>query len=352
MDKTNLLTALRLTRPALGGELIKGLSSYHFKGNTVTAFNGMLLLRATLDFEFPITGSIEGETLFKLINGLDNEIELEAADDQLMVKSGRSKALFPIEDVDLTMLEDIEEGESHLYLPTHIMFAGGVKRCLNSVGGKGIPQEEIGIHVFVDGTECCMYSTNLTSYSRFKFPIADTKQKYQVFLPAAFAEQLLYLYNELTVPPSEIRVSSKYVRAEFANVSLRSSFYSNPVNLKLKKQVDEGIDELELVSIPEELTEAVKRSETVAGSDNTVQMRLDGDEGKLFLSTIGRKKQEFYDEVEIKEKFSGTSATLHLDVRSLKKMLPSCKEMAFGGDFLLMIGIEDYYDYVTMSRTD
>ena len=355
MDKTALLNGLKICRPAIGESLIKGLESYHITGRHIAAFNGRLLLQTELEEDFPINGSIAGETFFKLVNELDKEIELSTSDSNLIVRAGRSRTTFPVENIDTSFLSDSEEDSRRGNLPTSILFAAGLKRCMASVGGKGIPQEEVGIHVFIDSpstenpevsSECRMYATNGITYSRFVFPLEQAMPISQVFLPASFCEQLINLYSELNAEPEEIAITQKYVRARFGQVLLRHSFYANPVSWEMRGQVDKGIDEVALAPLPEDILEAIKRCEIVAGN-KPINFKCEDESAKLVLTAIGSKNQELVEELDMVYPFD---VNLNLDLKGLRKIMESCKEIGFGQDYVCLVGKEDYYNIILTTR--
>lgn len=355
MNKDNLLRSLKLCRPALGGNIIRGLDSFHFSGRKVSAFNGTLLITTELEEDFPITGSISGESFYKLVSELSKEIELVATQDgNLVVKAGRSKSTFPVETVDLEFLADSDETAARTYLPTQLLFAAGLKRCMTTVGGKGIPQDEIGVHVFVDTpsesntskSDCRMYSTNGISYSRFICPLENETPVGQIFLPAAFCENLLFMYSELDTAPDNIVASQKYIRAQFGNTAIRHSFYSNPVNWEMRGQVDSGIEDLTVVDFPKDLIDALKRVEIISG-DNSLKLHFgDPETEELYIHAQGSKNQVLEEVIPMPYPATGK---LTLDLRGLRKSMESCREIGFGPDYVLLVH-ESNYDQIIAAK--
>jgi len=345
MEKKNLLQVLKLLRPALGSNIIKGLDSYIFTGNQVSAFNGSLCMTACLDEIFPVTGAIVGEPLVKLLSELDKEIELTAPDaNTLLIKAGRSRTKFPVEQVDTSYLQDLEETTA-VNLPTQVMFAAGVKRCMTSLVGKGATLENAGIHIFIENDECRMYSTNNSTFSRFVFPLTGMSP-ISMFLPATFCEVLLAVYAELGTEPETIIATDKYIRARFGNLTVRNSFYANPVNTDLRNLIDAGVTDVAIVDLPKALSEAIKHSEVIT-NEGVVSVSWIGEQGKMFINAQGSKSQELVEEIELA--YPGTGE-LKFDIKNLRKVMDTCKEIGFGDDYMLLIGAEKYFDHVVMSR--
>lgn len=349
MNKENLYSALKLAKPALGNtNLIPGLDCFFFEGRKITSFNGSLEVITEVDEDLPVRGAIQGEILFKMVHELDKEIELSSpAPDTLVLKAGRSKTQYPVKDINTDFLKDVEETGSKVNLPTSILFAAGIKRCMTSMGGKGQETQEIGIHVFLEGNECKMYSTNGQTFSRFAFPMENAVETNKVFLPAAFCEQLLYLYGEIGVAPIEITVSEKYVRAQFEKTSLRSSFYANPVNGDLRTVIDEGVEAVSLVDLPKDFSDAVKRSDIIANGTSILLEYGDAETSKVYITAQGQGKQESFEEVELPYPSTGS---LNIDVKNVRKVIDSCKSIGFGDDYIVLVGQEEFFDHVIMGR--
>jgi DNA polymerase III sliding clamp (beta) subunit (PCNA family) len=347
MNRDNLLEALKICKPALGNSsLIPGLDAYHFQGKRVTAFNGSLLVSTELETDFPIVGSIIGDTLFKLVSELDKDIEITIpTTTSIMVKSGRSKTTFPVSQIDPVFLEAAEEHEGEIHLPTSVLFASGLKRCLQSVSTKSSMSDEVGINVFIENGECRMYSSNGVLFSRFVFPLEGGNfPDIQIFLPAAFCEQLLYLYSELRIEPSEITITDKYIRALFGNVYLRCSFYSSPVKMEVRQLIDDGLEVIPTVPLPKELSETIKRSEIIAG--NAV-VTLNYDHDKVVATAKGRGSQELKEEVDLPYPLEGS---ITIDVRNTKRLLDSSKAIGFTNKFIVLVGHEGYYNQIIAGK--
>ena len=354
MKKKNLLASLKLVRPALGNSnLIPGLDCFHIKTNMISAFNGSLFLSTILDDEnkLPVNGSITGDIFYKLINELGEDIELEATDfpshmeNFLTVKSGKSKTSFPINHIDQTFLERVEEDVVPTSLPTSVLFAAGLKRCLSSMGGKGTLTPEAGVSVFIENEQCRMYSNNGVFFSRFQFPLEGNTDKIEVFLPAAFCEQLLFLYSELGREPLSILITEKYVLADFSTTLLRSSFYSNPVDIETSSLLDSKLEEISTVPLPKDVAEAIKRSEIIS-SDGSVELDF-GLEEKLVVTANGKGSQQIVEEISLPYP---TQGSIKVDVKNLKKALDTSKSIGLSDSFITLIGAEDYYNQLIMGK--
>jgi DNA polymerase III sliding clamp (beta) subunit (PCNA family) len=354
MKKKNLLSALKLVRPALGNpNLIPGLDSFHIKNNLISAFNGSLFLSTIVeeDPQLPIVGSIVGDTFYKLINELGEDITMEATDfpppmeNLLHIKSGKSKTSFPISQIDLSFLEKIPENTVATSLPTSVLFAAGLKRCLSSMGGKGTLTAEAGVSVFIENGKCRMYSNNGIYFSRFVFPLEENTDKIEVFLPAAFCEQLLFLYSELGREPLTISVGEKYVIADFSTTLLRSSFYANPVDTETCGLFDHHVEKISTVPLPKEISEAIKRSEIISG-DGSVELDF-GLEDKLVVTANGKGSQQLVEEIDLPYPEQGS---IKIDVRNFKKALDTSKSIGISDSFIVLIGAEDYYNQLIMGK--
>lgn len=355
MKKKTLLSALKLIRPALGNSnLIPGLDCFHIKDNTISAFNGGLYMSTIIEEEElkNVKGSVTGESFFKLVSALGEDITLELTDfpapmeNLLTVKSGKSKTSFPNVQMDLSFTEKApEESTTTTSLPTSVLFAAGLKRCLASMGGKGTLTAEAGISVFIENNTCRMYSNNGISFSRFVFPLQNPTEDLQVFLPAAFCEQLLFLYSELGREPLTITITEKYVLADFSSTMLRSSFHANPVDIESCKTLDVCIEKIPTVPLSKEISEAVLRSEIIT-ADGTIDMDY-GLGDKLIITAGGKGSQQLVEEIDLPYPAQGS---IKIEVRGFKKALDTSKQIGMDNSFIVLIGAEDYYNHLIVGR--
>lgn len=347
MDKTNLKTALKLTTPALGSRnLIPGLECFHFTSDRVTTFNGSIALSAPLGFTFPVTGSIIGETFLKFINDLDKEFELGSSDsDSLIVNYGKSKTEFAVQAIDTVYLNDIEESGEKTLLPTSVLFATGLKRCMLSIGGsKG---GEAGIYLFIKDNECRMYSSTGFTASRFVFPIEEFPDT-EIFLPGAFCELLIFLYDVLNREPTEVCVTEKYIRATFGDVTIRSGFYANPVNTELAAMLDDCIAEVPLVDLPVAFKESLKRSEIIAGEKEQISVSYGMENNStVYIDAKGTSGQKLNDLIELVYPLDGS---LNINIKHIRKVIESCNQIGFNPNYLVVEGVEGYFDYMVSAR--
>ena len=348
MDKTNLKTALKLTMPALGSRtLLPGTDCFHVTPDRITTFNGSIALSAPFGFTFPVTGAIPGETFLKFINDLDKEFELTSnSPDSLVINYGKSKTEFSVQAIDTAYLNDVEEDSSKTYLPTNVLFAAGLKRCMLSIGGsKG---GEAGIYLFIKDDECRMYSSTGFTASRFVFPIENFPETLQIFLPAAFCELLIYLYDVLNREPTEVCVTEKYIRATFGDVTLRSGFYANPVNTELASMLDDCIAEVPLVELPIAFKESLKRAEIIAGDKEEVLISYGTDNNStVHVDTKGVSGQKLNDLIDLSYPLDGS---LNINIRHLHKIIEGCDQIGFNSNYLVVEGKEGYFDYMVSAR--
>ena len=352
MNKISLEKALKLTTPALGNKnLIPGLDCFHFSGDRVTAFNGSIALSAPLGFTFPVSGAISGETFLKFVNGLDSEIELlsENPNSISIIYDNGSKTEFTVQAIDTTYLNDVEESGDKNLLPANMLFAAGLKRCMLSIGNN--TGGEAGIYLFIENDECRMYSSNGYNASRFIFPIEGFVGRTEVYLPVVFCELLVFLYDQLNREPTEVCVTEKYIRASFGDVTLRSGFYSNPVNTELTTMVDECIAEVPLVEIPKAFKESMKRSEIITTKDSIVSISYGMENNStVYVDAKGGKggsESKLKDVISLPYPMEGS---LNIDVRNIRKPIESCGQIGFNPNYIVIEGIEGYFDYMVSAK--
>src|SRR6185312_1129483 len=137
MDKSSLVQALKLAKPALGvSTLIAGVDCFFFDKNKVTAYNGSLAIVSDLGFDFPVTGWINGNTFFKLLNELGNDVSLSVSghgeNRTLLVKSGSTRAQFPALALNGALFNPTASSSRDTILPRSALFLNGIKKCMFS----------------------------------------------------------------------------------------------------------------------------------------------------------------------------------------------------------------------------
>lgn len=329
MNKTNLLKALKICRPALGqNSIIRGIDCYYFNKNKVTAFNGALAIIADLDFEFPVAGNISGDKFFKYLNELGDEIEIKPTDDNrnIVIHCGRSKTKFAISTSDVVYFTEPEQSVTDLQLPTSELFVDGFKKCMVSIGRNAV-FEDAGISLFLDPTKCEMYSTNKVTISEYSFIDESITSQTNTFLPAAFCEVFAFLKDELGTP-TELTISNDFIRAKFPTVILYSSFYSTTVKQDIQ-EFYKKCSTIPLISIPEGLENVLKRCEIIVGQNPTIEITYTGKE----LNINAGVETELADSIEMEYSSSGT---INVDVKVLKKLIEGCDSIGLNNNFILL----------------
>jgi hypothetical protein len=356
MNKTSLLTALRLSKPALGaGALISGLDCYYFSHDEVTAYNGALGIVANIGFEFPCQGYIAGAPFYKLFNELEGEISLAVSrsgeTNTVLVKSGSTRATFPCLALNGVLWDPAERSRDDVQLPKSAMFLSGIKKCLVSLSAKGMSAEEAGIHLFIEEGNCELFSMSTNSISKYGFSLEaageDTRvlpAKLSLLLPAAFCEITSYLFTELLSCPDEMSAGAE-IRALFPKIGLYSSFFSASAQTKVKATFESYALDTPLIPVPKGLTDALKRAETVVGS-----LPIEVTYGpKLTLRAFGGAGVG--EVIETLEAPYPSDGKVKIEAEQLRKALVNCASLGFGSDYMMLEGADRSFIHIIAGVT-
>lgn len=164
-----MLNVLQMCRPALAKkEIIEEAVRFIFTGDVVTAFNDELCVIHPFETDFQC--SVNGEELFKILDGIKEEVvNITVEEDQMRVKSKRTRAgLSTIvgekERVDklIKKLQDATVGKGFWRrLPTN--FIEGIVLCMFSAS----KDMTTGVRCCVAAKDDKIYSTDSVRISRF-----------------------------------------------------------------------------------------------------------------------------------------------------------------------------------------
>ena len=345
MTKDKLLNALKLCHPALGdNSVVPGLDCYYFIDKQVVAYNGVLRIAVNLDEELPFSGWIQGDPLFKVLNSLDKDITLSIENDNtLIVKSGRSKASFPIQQSEKKIFEEPDIANLITELPNTLLFNTALTRCMISVPMKDNTQEA-GMYLFKSGSEYKLYASNKLTVSSYEFNFDNEWDDVELFLPALFCEQYNNTHAAIKEETTAILVGSEYIQVDFPSCRMHCAFYSNAVKGDLKNAVDTAVADVEIVATPSDLSGALKRAEVVSPFI-TLYFGYTDDEDKpiLELTADGRGKQHFNETIEMAY---ATEGKVTVDVKSLRKLVDNCNEVGFCKDFMMLNGNDNCFTHI------
>lgn len=350
MDKTAILKQLKLAAPALGqSNLIAGLDCFHFEKDVVSAFNGSLAVTTKLPEPFPVNGWISGDTFVRVLNEMPEPIALsvDPKDNSLTVRSLSSKVVFPVAAIEHELFTAPPPEADDIKLPISGVFLNGIKRCLASLG-KAVGVSEVGVSLFINDGKCEMFSSNGVTYSKYAFNLTeedkDAARTATVFLPAAFCENLSYLFAELLTCPDEIAISRSHIRALFPTVSLYSSFYASPVKSGIKSIFNSTFADTKLVPIPKGLVEAIRRVDVINSTTSSFDTQMHyGPKLVLMASGVG----EIVETLDLDYPSEGV---LIVDVRNLQKVLDQCASIGFGKDCVALMGSDPYFSHIISAK--
>jgi hypothetical protein len=120
--KQELLTALEIVKPGLGSNLlIEQISSFAFLDGRVITYNDEISISHPVE-GINFSGAIKAEEMYKLLEKLTTEeVELEMKGNEIILKSYKSKAGFPIQAEIKLPIQEIEKATKWYVLPTNYL---------------------------------------------------------------------------------------------------------------------------------------------------------------------------------------------------------------------------------------
>lgn len=124
MQKVTLLKALQLVKPGLASkEMIEQSTSFAFMDNRIVTYNDEISISHPIP-DLGIQGAIKADKLYGFLDKLTkDEIEIQSDGNQLIVKSGRSKAGLAIQQEIRLPLEEIPEVDKWTPVPDKLLDA-------------------------------------------------------------------------------------------------------------------------------------------------------------------------------------------------------------------------------------
>ena len=129
VNKTELQEALSKVKPGLANkDIIEQATSFSFMGNRVVTYNDEISISHPVK-GLDVTGAVKAQALYEFLNKIKkDEIEIEWEENQVLIKSGRSKAGLILEqEIKIPIDEEIGEIGKWKKLPEN--FVDALKFC-------------------------------------------------------------------------------------------------------------------------------------------------------------------------------------------------------------------------------
>lgn len=194
MNRKQLLDALSVVRPALAStSLIQVFTHLCFSEKEVTAYNDQIGISVPLRAGF--SGAVPGGTLLSMLGASKaKDVELEASEEELLVKAGGAKIKLPLLPTDAFLFEMPEAAKGDVLPVNGKEFVAAILGCLRSVSPDTSVPDQLGVTLIPKKKSIDMYSINGASMSRASVSLSGTQSlSRRVCVSAPFCEQLVRL---------------------------------------------------------------------------------------------------------------------------------------------------------------
>lgn len=330
MKTSDLKTALEAVKPGLGQkEVCEQATSFAFLPGEVVTFNDEIAVRYPIGLQ--ITGAVRANELYKLISKIkDEEIELEATENELLISGKRAKAGLKLEAEIKLPLEELTELDGkwrklpETFLPSVKMafpFAAKdmSKPILSCVNIKGQMVEA------TDDFRIIQIDMGVAAKKAFREALQ---------IPATAAKQLIrYSVKEFCCSPgwghfradSGAVFSCRVMAEDFPDPS--PFFDVEGVELKLPKTMKELLEKAGVFS--------------AAQSDSDEEVKITVENKKL---TIRSEGESGWFEETVNCAFSGDPISFSVSPAMLKDILDHLQHCTVGDNSMLFVG--DNFKYV------
>jgi DNA polymerase III sliding clamp (beta) subunit (PCNA family) len=322
IERKALLAALEPLKPAIAGRtVIKELTHVWFDGKFAYAHDGGMGIRVALETPFKL--GVPGSLLLALLGqaGADN-LMLEAADDALAFKSGRSNVklvTLPIEQR-VWPYPAKPEGKPVASLKVSEALVAGLRRVFVVRPSNPKRMEHHAVCVFPFDKDLDLYTTDSKQLAVMPVEAVLVGKVKNLAIPRPFAEQLA---SQCKGEGSELRMyEDHFVVQATEQVTLFSNVLDSSEMLDLPEFADKYCDEKAAppIPIPEGLRPALERAVLMAGSeDPIVRIRTSG--------KVLQLSAEFANTGELEEEFELTKALPKCSVNMVAKLLLAAKDV-------------------------
>ena len=191
-----LLNALKIAKPGLAEkEWIEQTRSFAFRNGMVITYNDELSISHPVPFLEDMTGAINGQELYNLLDKITHDtIDMDIDDNQVQVRVGRLKAGIPINSEILLPLAEVDAPKDWVEIPSTLIEA--LKFSIyglmnpNRSGQRGYVNDPSSVVLgCVHITQTILESSDNIRLTRFRL---DGKMpRYPLLIPARTAKELI-----------------------------------------------------------------------------------------------------------------------------------------------------------------
>jgi DNA polymerase III sliding clamp (beta) subunit (PCNA family) len=318
--REDLLKALETVSPALSNTPISPIfTCLGFTGKKVFAYDHVIAINTDLETEFE--GAVEGEVLIGLLkNWQDTYVELNAENDVLVVKAGRSEVKLSIRKLEAYDYKFPDPKRDTTWVDDQAFFIA-VECCMRSVGTDPSIPDQTGVTLISNGKSLDVYSTDhaTISWVNLKLNRSIKIKGDRVILPAVFCKEMLKLKsdspvlelgeNEAVYTDGTNIVHSKYVQ------TTKPMDFNGIKDFHLK-----GTNEEDLVPFPDDLDRALDNAiiitQKVVHKSMAVSIKKPG---RLHLHSATKDQTELSEWVDISKDHRPLNGSVNIEPVLIKK---------------------------------
>lgn len=326
MNRNELLTALKLCRPALAGnELIPVLTHYCFDTDRVFAYNDVMAI--VVDADVGISCALPGDPLYRVVDSFSSdEVHLEELKTAIEIrgKTKKAKVTMPFltshsflyrDPADEEIVEDLDLSEETVE---------AIQFCLASVPDSPVLPYQMGLTISNAGW---IYASDGTTVA---YADTDFRPKSPLLLPSAFCKQIVALTSDET---DTIALGADFAQAVFhPRMSVFTKLPFDAEVGRFEKVLDEHVPNEAVISkgaftLPKQLLPCLDRCMAVLSGDldKTLSVTVDGSGFDVRVeSKLGTVDEQFSAKTGIVKE-----AMYWFDVEVLRKCILNADKMAF-----------------------
>ena len=283
VSKAELQKALETVKPGLASkELVEQTTSFAFVDGRVITYNDEISISCPVE-GLNIEGAIKAEELYKFLSRApSDELEVEIAETEIIIRSGRAKASLTIQSEIILPLEEVEQNYDWKKLPEGFIKA---MEFVHFSCGKDMTRPVLSaVHVKKDGVMEACDSYRVTSYSIGKKIGGD-----EFVIPIHSAKALFRF------PVVEISAGIGWIHFRSANGAVFSARILAEKYPSIDSVLDvEGGEEF---IFPEDIVEILSRADVFTGeefeSDKSVEISVEGRKVFVRAGTVGARFEEW-----------------------------------------------------------
>ena len=197
IEKNKLKEALEIVKPGLASkEMIEQSTSFCFLDNKVVTYNDEISISHPIEIE--LTGAINAVELYAFVNkAKEKELDLSVTDNEILIKSGRSRAGLTLQSEIKLPLEEIGEIKKWKKLPAD--FTAGLKFAMGAASRDMSSPVLTCVHCKEN------YLVGCDNFRIAKFELSGKIPVKEFLLPADTAAKVIKLF------PDEIALSEGWV---------------------------------------------------------------------------------------------------------------------------------------------